>query len=60
MKDEEIKKGMTYTISDVDMKLDIFALKGIKRLYRSENQEYEIGLEYWRFCLPEDYVESGI
>lgn len=58
--DENLEKGMVYTVSYADTKFEMITLIGFTRMYLSENYEYEIGWEYWRFCLPEDYNESGI
>ena len=60
LKDEKVQKGKVYTVSIVDAEFEIIVLEGIRRMYRSENYEYEIGWEYRRFCLPEDYSPSGI
>lgn len=53
--DPEVEKGGEYTITCIDLKYNIISLEEIERIYKSDNTEYEIGWEYWRFCLPWDY-----
>jgi len=55
-----VEKGKKYIVDIIDVQYQMISLAGVTRMYKSDNTEYEIGWEYWRFCLPKDYSEASI